>query len=435
MSGLADAPAPDFATELVRRATDRGADAAQVAAIDVDRFEIDFSERKVDLLRSTANETTTILVLRGGKRGSATLNGRDEEAVEAALRSALLAAEAGLADPANAVADALSLPPRRHGAEAPDRDAMIATVLAYVGELNTRYPLIRTRNSTYTFFAKDTAFANSLGVQQQQRRAWYQFGAMFSAKDGARATSFNYSGAASYAPFERLLAVGTVGRLIEETLHSFDARPVPEKFIGDVILTPDCVYHLMFLLARALGGYELLAGTSPYRDKAGEPIASPLFSLLNRPLAADFPEGADFDGFGIPTADIDILKNGRLETFLVDFYIARKLGLPQTAGVWNLVVPPGDRSLDEIVAGTERGIILSRFSGGNPNSNLEFSGVAKNSFYIEGGEIRHALSETMVTGNLQDLLRNIRAVSREQVNFGDHAYPYLAASGVTISAK
>ena len=435
MSGLADAPAPDFATELVRRAADGGADAAQVTAVDVDRFEIDFNERKVDLLRSTANETTTILVLRGGKRGSATLNGRNEEAVEAALHSALMAAEAGLADPANAVADAPSLPPRRHGAEAPDRDAMIATVLACVGELNTRYPLIRTRNSTYTFFAKDTAFANSLGVQQQQRRAWYQFGAMFSAKDGARATSFNYSGAASYAPFERLLAVGTVGRLIEETLRSFDARPVPEKFVGDVILTPDCVYHLMFVLARALGGYELLAGTSPYRDKAGEPIASPLFSLLNRPLAADFPEGSDFDGFGIPTADIDIVKNGRLENFLVDFYIARKLGLPQTAGVWNLFVPPGDRSLDDIVAGTERGIILSRFSGGNPNSNLEFSGVAKNSFYIEGGEIRHALSETMVTGNLQDFVRNIRAVSREQVNFGDHAYPYLAASGVTISAK
>jgi PmbA protein len=435
MSELADAPAPEFAAELVRHATAAGADAAQVTAVDVDRFEIDFSERKVDLLRSNANETTTILVLRDGKRGSATLNGRDEEAVEAALSSALLAAEAGLADPANAVADAPSLPPRRHGAKAPDRDAMIATVLAYAGELNTRYPLIRTRNSTYTFFAKETAFANSLGVQQQQRRAWYQFGAMFSAKDRARATSFNYSGAASYAPFERLLGVGTVGRLIEETLRSFDARPVPEKFVGDVILTPDCVYHLMFVLARALGGYELLAGTSPYRDKASEPIASPLFSLLNRPLAADFPEGSDFDGFGIPTVDVDIVRDGRLENFLVDFYIARKLGLPQTAGVWNFVVPPGDSSLDDIIAGTQRGIILSRFSGGNPNSNLEFSGVAKNSFYIEGGEIRHALSETMVTGNLQDLLRNIRAVSREQVNFGDHAYPYLAASGVTISAK
>ena len=49
--------------------------------------------------------------------------------------------------------------------------------------------------------------------------------------------------------------------------------------------------------------------------------------------------------------------------------------------MWNFVVPSGDRSLDDSVAGTERGAILSRFSGGNPNSNLEFSGVAKNSFY------------------------------------------------------
>jgi PmbA protein len=435
MSGLVDASATDFTAELVRRAIGDGAHAAQVTNVNLDRFEIDFSERKVDLLRSTANETTSLGVLRDGKRGSATLNGRDPDDIDGALRTALLAADAGLADPANAVAEASSLPPSRHGAEMADRDAMIATVLAYIRELSERYPLIRTRNSTYTFFVKDTSFANSLGVHQRQRRAWYQFGAMFSAKDGARATSFNYSGAASYVPFEQLLAVGTVGRLIEETLRSFDARPVSEKFIGDVILTPDCLFHLMFVFARALGGYEFLAGTSPYKEKRGETIASPLFSLLNRPLAEDFPEGADFDGFGIPTADLDIVKDGRLDNFLVDFYIARKLKLPQTAGVWNFVVPAGEMSLDDIIAGTRRGIILSRFSGGRPNSNLDFSGVAKNSFYVEDGEIRHALTETMVTGSLQELLKNIHAVSREQVNFGDHAYPYLAASGVTISAK
>jgi len=435
MSGLIETPAADFAVELVRRAMGDGAHAAQVTNVNLDRFEIDFSERKVDLLRSTANETTTLVLLRDGKRGSATINSRDADEIDGALRSALLAADAGLADPANAVAEAPSLPPSGHGPETADRDAMIGTATAYTKELTERYPLIRTRNSTYTFFTKDTVFANSLGVRQQQRRAWYQFGAMFSAKDGARATSFNYSGAAAYAPFDRLLAVGTVGRLIEETLRSFDGRPVPEKFVGDVILTPDCAYHLMFVLARALGGYELLAGTSPYREKRGETIASPLFSLLNRPQARDFPEGADFDGFGVPTADLDIIKDGRLDNFLVDFYIARKLRLPHTAGVWNFVVPAGDRSLDDIIAGTKRGIILSRFSGGNPNSNLEFSGVAKNSFYIQDGEIRHALTETMVTGNLQELVKNIHAVSREQVNFGDHAYPYLAASGVTISAK
>jgi PmbA protein len=435
MSGPLDVPAVDFAAELVDRALAAGADEAQVTSVNLDRFEIDFSERKVDLLRTTANETTTIVVFRGDKRGSASLNGRDADEIDSALQSARLAADAGLADPGHAVADAPSLPPSRYGAEIADRDAMIETVLTCTRELNGSYPLIRTRNSTYTFFAKDTSFANSRGVRQRQRRAWYQFGAMFSAKDGTRATSFNYSGAASYAPFERLLAVGTVGRLIEETLRSFDARPVPEKFVGDVILTPDCVYHLVPVLGRALSGYELLSGTTPYKEKQGESIASPLFSLLNRPQASDFPEGADFDGFGLPTIDTDIVRDGKLDNFLIDFYIARKLGLPQTAGAWNFVVPPGNRSLDDIVTGTRRGIILSRFSGGNPNSNLDFSGVAKNSFYVEDGKIRHALTETMITGSLQDLFRNIHAVSREHINFGDHDYPYIAASGVTISAK
>ena len=425
----------DFAAELVERAVKAGAADAQVTTVCFDRFEIDFSQRKVDLLRTTTNETTSIMLIADGKRGSASLNGRDPDAVESALRSARQAAEAGLADPANRVAEAPSLPPSRHGPEAPDREAMIERVMACTHELGARYPTIRTRNSIYSFFTKETHFANSRGVRQQERRGWYLFGSMFTAKDGPRTTSFNYSGAASYVPFEQLLSAGAVRPLIEQTLQSFDARPVPEKFVGDVILTPDCLFHLMPTIARSLNGYELLAGTSPYKDKKGQQIASPLFSLLNRPRSSAFPEGCDFDGFGIPTRDVDVVKDGRLENHLVDFYIANKLGLPQTAGVWNFVVPPGEKSLAEIIARTRRGIVLSRFSGGNPNSNLDFSGVAKNSFYIEDGTIRHALSETMVSGNLQALLRNIHAVSREHVNFGDHDYPNVAASGVTISAK
>jgi PmbA protein len=425
----------ELAADLVARTMRAGADDAQVTTVGFDRFEIDFNQRKVDLLRSTTNETTSVMVIAGGKRGSASLNGRDPEAIESALQAARQAADAGLADPANRVAEAASLPPSRHGPEAPDREAMIEQVMACTKELGERYPLIRTRNSIYTFLVKQTHLANSRGLRQQERRAWYVFGSMFSAKDGPRTTSFNYSGAASYAPFEQLLSVGAVRPLIEQTLRSFEARPVPQKFVGDVILTPDCLFHLVPTIARALNGYELLSGTTPYKNRKGETIASPLFSLLNRPRSSAFPEGCDFDGFGVPTRDVDIVKDGRLESFLVDFYISHKLGLEQTAGVWNFVVPPGDESLAEIIAGTRRGIILSRFSGGNPNTNLDFSGVAKNSFYVEDGKIKHALTETMVNGNLQALLRNIHAISREHVNFGDHDYPHIAASGVTISAK
>ena len=81
------------------------------------------------------------------------------------------------------------------------------------------------------------------------------------------------------------------------------------------------------------------------------------------------------------------------------------------------MVAPGEESLNTMIKGVKRGILLTRFSGGRPNRNGDFSGVAKNSFYLEDGEIKHPLTETMIAGNLAALFRNITAVSQERVNF------------------
>jgi len=99
--------------------------------------------------------------------------------------------------------------------------------------------------------------------------------------------------------------------------------------------------------------------------------------------------------------------------------------LPRTApgtGVWDyrllhaelaFVVEPGGKCEAEIIAETRRGILITRFSGGMPNDNLDFSGIAKNSFLIEDGRIKHPLAETMISGNLRELLLDIRGLARD----------------------
>jgi PmbA protein len=312
---------------------------------------------------------------------------------------------------------------------------MRARVDEFLAALAERYPRVRMRDCLYTFTDHETEFLNSRGVRQRARRGSYGFRAMFMAKEGRRVTSFNGAGAGSFSPFASLFQAADVERLIAETERSLERRPVAEKFVGDVVITPHCLSSLLPTIVGALSGPALLAGTSPYKNRRGERIASPLFSLDNRPRAADFPYGAEFDDFGVPTQDLAIIEEGELKEFLIGYFFSRKLGLPQTAGAQNLSVRPGDRTVDEIVAGTKRGILFSRFSGGAPNDNLDFSGIAKNSFYIEDGRVRHALDETMVSGNFQQLLTNIHAVSKESVNFGHGSYPFVAASGVTISSK
>ena len=123
--------------------------------------------------------------------------------------------------------------------------------------------------------------------------------------------------------------------------------------------------------------------------------------------------------------------------FPLSDYTARKTGLERSRNnaYGHFIVSPGDRPVDAIIAGIDRGILVGRFSGGNPGTSGDFSGVAKNTYLIEGGEVKEALSETMVTGNLADLLMNIRAISSERVRDGSSVLPFMAFDGVIISGK
>ena len=433
VSPLADAHGIDFAAALVERARRAGADAAQAGHVTRERFELDADSGGVNLVATNHDDTTALTVFRDGRRGSAELTGRDEAAVDAAVRNALDSARAARPDPANGVAEAASVPPSRHGPDRPDRDAMLATLRQFLGEARERFPLLRIRHADYSFEDRRRSFANTAGVRRQERRALHRFWTMFGAKDGERSTSFNYTGTSAFEPFERLMEAGGVESLIADTMRSFDPRPVPGKFTGDVIVTPSCAGWVANVLAGALDGYALMGGLTPWEGREGERIASAGFSLLNRPADAHIADASDFDDCGVSTRNVDVIRDGTLETFLTDFFCSRKLGRPQNAGRRNLVIPPGERGVEALIRETERGIVLGRFSGGAPNHKLDFSGVAKNSFHVEDGEIRYPLIETMVSGNFQDLLANVRGVSRESVDFGGGAFPWLAASGVTIS--
>lgn len=425
----------EYAAELVQNAMALGADQAQVMHTENTRFELDADTRRINLVRTTTNDEAQITVFRDGRKGSAAVNGRSPDAVNHALRDAVEAASQGPADEANEIASGVAPVNTTHGPPNPDRESMRDAVEAHLKLTAERYPELLTRHAIYSFEDTRRSFANSAGIVQKERRGAHTFGTMFAAKRGAETTSFSYTGATAYEPFQRLIDVGLVERTIADVCRSFDARSVPHKFEGDVIITPDCLSSLLAHIAGALGGYALMAGTSPFAEDAGKSVAAESFILRNTPRGEALPGGADFDGFGVPTRNVDIVRNGKLQNFLVNFFCARKLAREQTAGQLNLSVAPGQSSFEELVASTRRGIVFARFSGGNPNDNLDFSGVAKNSFYVEDGVIQYPLIETMVSGNLRSLLRNIRGLSRETVNSGSWTYPYVAAGGVTISGK
>ena len=140
------------------------------------------------------------------------------------------------------------------------------------------------------------------------------------------------------------------------------------------------------------------------------------------------------DGFF--AEDFDVIEKGVLRSFLLSLYAANKTGLPRAKNSSGaLIVAPGDTPLQTLIGSVERGLLVGRFSGGEPSANGDFSGVAKNSFLIENGKIAGAVSETMISGNLAALLQNLRGLSVQTVEDGATSLPWAAFDGVTISGK
>lgn len=278
---------------------------------------------------------------------------------------------------------------------------------------------------------------NSYGVDFKETRGIYDFSSLFAAKVGSKSSSFNYSGFSLRKLEDDLLSYGTLRRVLEETTGQIETKGISGKFTGDVILTPDCVGTLIY---SAVGVYltdtALISKTSPLMNKIGEQVASPLFTLHAYPRSEEIQNGHFLTNDGIEADNMTIFDNGVLKTYVLSQYGANKTGFERsknTGGCY--IVEPGNDNFADMIKSVERGVLVNRVSGGNPNDNGDLSVVLKNSYYIENGEIKYPLNETMIALNLKTALANITQISKERVNFGSEIYPYIKVKDVLISGK
>ena len=177
-------------------------------------------------------------------------------------------------------------------------------------------------------------------------------------------------------------------------------------------------------------------GNSPWKDRLGQAVASPLVTVRSEPNGPRVEVGYGYTGDGFRAENCPIIEEGRLANYTIGFYASNKTGKARCpSGGGAVVVEPGETALADMVRDVKRGILLARFSGGNPSDNGDFSGVAKNSYLIEDGRIARPVGETMIAGNVAKLFESVRAVSRETVDYGSGVLPWMLAGGASVSGK
>lgn len=198
-------------------------------------------------------------------------------------------------------------------------------------------------------------------------------------------------------------------------------------------------------IASCVSGYSIYRESSFLGDKLGEKIAASAVTIIDDGRLPGGLGSKPFDGEGQPTRRNTIVENGELKTWLLDTYSGRKLGLDSTGsaargtgsaprvGTTNLWLEPGEKTLDEMIAELDRGLIVTELigMGFNPTTGDYSRGAA--GLWVENGEILHPVEEITIAGNLGDMLQSIDRIGSELAWRGRTASPPIRIASMTIA--
>jgi PmbA protein len=217
------------------------------------------------------------------------------------------------------------------------------------------------------------------------------------------------------------------------TLSMLGAKKIKTETLPVIIENRNAGRILGGLLA-AMFGRSIQQKRSFLADKKGQQIASKHLTLIDDPFIKGGLGSRLFDSDGFSAKKRAMIEAGVLQEFFVDWYYSRKLGWEPTSGsTANLVIPPGQRSVKEIMKDLGRGILITGFIGGNSNPTTGDTSIGISGQLFEKGEPVQAVAEMNIADNHLKFWNKLIEVANDPNLSSAQRIPSLVFENIVIS--
>lgn len=190
-------------------------------------------------------------------------------------------------------------------------------------------------------------------------------------------------------------------------------------------------------------------GKSIFRGRVGERLFSELVTVRDDGLLPAGMGSAPCDDEGVPQRNTLLVSGGVLQGYLYDSYWGKKMGQASTGNavrstiknapklwVHNLFIEPGEHALEALLAGVEKGVLITNVMGMHTANRIsgDFS-VGASGFYIEGGEIRHPVKGIAIAGNLLEVFGGIDMIADDLRFYGSTGSPAFRIPELDVSGS
>lgn len=206
-----------------------------------------------------------------------------------------------------------------------------------------------------------------------------------------------------------------------QALTNLDSRPAPAGPMEVVLAPGDSGILLHEAVGHGLEADFNRKGTSNYSGRIGQPVASPLCTVVDDPSILMSRGSINVDDEGNDPTRSVLIENGTLSAYMQDRMSARHFGAPPTGNgrresfaavpmprMTNTVLLAGPHDPEEIVRSVKRGILAKSFGGGQVDiSNGDFVFSLTESYLIEDGRVTAPLKSANLIGNGPETLREV----------------------------
>jgi PmbA protein len=278
-------------------------------------------------------------------------------------------------------------------------------------------------------------YANSHGFSGFERSTNHSIScSLIAGRDDGMQRDYWYSTALSADDLE---APAQVGRhAAERTVARHDPRPIRTGQFP-VLFAPEMARGLVGHLLGAVSGGALYRRASFLLDAVGTQLFPDWFSIEEDPFVRRGFRSSSFDAEGVATRRQDLVRDGVLVRYVLGSYSARKLGLASTAnagGVHNLRVASNAVDGAALMRGMGTGLLVTELMGQGVNTITGDYSRGAAGYWVEGGEIQHAVDEITIAGNLREMFRSIEGVgadidTRSHVSIGSLLLGRMTVAG------
>ena len=430
-----------IARDILSYAKEGGATACETEVSDGFGQNVTVRRGEVETIEYNRDKGLAVTVYIGQKRGNASTSDFSPQAVRDTVSAALSIARYTAEDDCAGLADTDLL-----ASEFPDLELYFpwdlpveqAIQIAQTCEAAAFAVDKRITNSeggSVSLSESQFVYANSLGFMGGYPTSRHSIScAVIAGRDDSMQRDYWYSVARNAADLDQADSVGkkagarSVARLGAKKIATCE---VPVLF--EAPIASSLIGHFV----GAISGGSLYRKSSFLMDSVGKQVFAPDIQIQEKPhLKKGLASGA-FDNEGVTTVDRKVVENGVVQGYFLGSYSARKLGLKTTGnagGNHNLIIDNGaPMSFSELLKKMGKGLLVTELLGQGVNSVTGDYSRGAAGYWVEGGEIQHAVEEITIAGNLKDMLPGICAMGSDTLVQGSKQCGSLLVDRMTVA--